>query len=53
MTIDRLVRIELLQGLGDLLSRHRLQHLVAHALIELGKRRGIEIAAQSSDQRFA
>ena len=37
MQIDGFVGIELLQGLGDLLLRHRLEHLVAHRLVELGQ----------------
>ena len=34
--VDRFVRIELLDGLGHLLGRHLLDHLVAHQLVELG-----------------
>ena len=51
--VNGLVGIELLERLGDLLRRHLLQHLVAHAFVELGQRRGIEVAPEHLDQRLA
>ena len=51
--VDRLVRIELLERLGDGLVRHLLEHLIAHAFVELGERRGIEVAAEHVDQWLA
>ena len=51
--IDGLVGIELLQGLGDLLAGHDLEHLVAHRLVELGQRRGLEVVAQHGDEDAA
>ena len=51
--IDGIVGIELLQGLGHLLGGHRLEHLVAHRLVELGQRRGLEVVAQHGDEDAA
>ena len=51
--IDGFVGIELLEGLGDLLVRHLLEHLIAHAFVELGQRRGVEVVAQRGDERLA
>ena len=48
--VDRLVRVELLQRLGDRLVRHLLEHLVAHAFVELGQRRGVEVVAKHGDE---
>ncbi len=51
--INRLVGIELLEGLGHLLGGHLLEHLVAHRLVELGQRRGVEVLAECGDERPA
>ena len=51
--IDGFVGIELLQGLGHLLGRHVLEHLVAHRLVELGQRRGLEVVAEHGDEDAA
>ena len=50
--VNCLVRVELLQRLGDRLVRHLLEHLVAHPFVELGERRGIEVAAERGYERF-
>ena len=42
MQIDRIVEVELLEGLGHLLGGHRLDHLVAHRLVELGQAPGLK-----------
>ena len=49
--IDGFVGIELLQRFRNLLVRHRLQHLVAHRLVEFRERRSIELGSQCGDQR--
>ena len=51
--IDRVVRIELLDSLRHLLGGHRLDHLVAHRLVELGQRAGLEVVAKGRDQEAA
>ena len=53
MQIDGFVGIELLQRLGHLLGRHLLEHLVAHRLVELGQRRGLEVVAKHGDEDAA
>ena len=51
--VDRIVGIELLERLGHLLGGHRLQHLVAHRLIELGQRGRVEVVAEGLDEATA
>ena len=51
--IDGFVGIELLQRLCHLLGRHVLQHLIAHPLVELGQRRGLEVVAEHGDEDAA
>jgi hypothetical protein len=51
--IDRVVGIELLEGLGHLLGGHVFEHLIAHRFVELGQRRGVEVLAESGNERPA
>ena len=51
--IDRFVGIELLKRLRHLFGGHHFEHLVAHRLVELRQRRGIEVGPERGDQRAA
>ncbi len=51
--IDGFVGVELLQGLGHLLCRHGLDHLVAHRFVKLGQGAGLEVVAKRDDEEPA
>lgn len=51
--IDDVVGVELLDRCGEILGRHRLEHVVSDAFLQLGQRVGIEIPAEHLDEAGA